>query len=91
MDDIRKERLVLSIVTLAGVAIILQNHLGGWEFWVPPVIIAGIIIQWFLHIAQKLEFKARIYLYFAFSAFALFYLGIHDTILFDLSVALTLL
>ncbi|MCR5357978.1 MAG: response regulator, partial [Lachnospiraceae bacterium] len=46
---------------------------------------------WFLHIAQKLEFKARIYLYFAFSAFALFYLGIHDTILFDLSVALTLL
>ncbi len=90
MDDIRKERLIISITTLAGISCILQNFFGGWEFWVPAVVLAGMIILWILHIIQKPDPSARIRLYFAFAAFLLFYHGVHDTSLFDISVSVTL-
>lgn len=43
MGDIRKERLMLIITTVAGVSCILQNFIGGWEFWVPPVLMIGLV------------------------------------------------
>ncbi len=90
MDDIRKERLIISICTLAGISCILQNFFGNWEFWVPAVVLAGMIIIWVLHIAHRLESTTRINIYFAYAAFLLFYHGIHDTSLFDISVSVAL-
>lgn len=90
MDDIRKERLVISICTLAGISCILQSYFGGWEFWVPPVALTGIIVLWFLHITHRPEAVYRIHLYFAYAAFLLFYHGVHDTSLYDISVSIAL-
>ncbi len=90
MDDIRKERLMISITTLAGIACILQNSFGGWEFWVPVPVVAGMVMLWYIHIAGKLTQKARIYAYFSYAALLLFYHGIHDTSLFDISVSVAL-
>ncbi|MCR5109276.1 MAG: DUF2070 family protein [Lachnospiraceae bacterium] len=90
LDDIRKERLIISISTLAGITCILQNHFRGWEFWVPFVLLISMIILWFLHVTEKLDTDSRINLYFIFAAFLLFYYGIHDTSLFDLSVSVAL-
>ncbi|MCR5686546.1 MAG: response regulator [Lachnospiraceae bacterium] len=90
MDDIRKERLIISICTLAGLSCILQNFFGGWEFWVPALVLVGLAILWFLHISHRMEPDVRISMYFTFAAFLLFYHGIHDTSLFDISVSIAL-
>ena len=90
MDNIRKERLMISICTLAGISCILQNYFGGWEFWVPAVVFVGMVALWWIHIAQNMNSDLRINMYFAYAAFLLFYHGIHDTSLFDISVSVAL-
>lgn len=75
---------------MAGIACILQNYFGGWDFWVPYVVLVGMILLWWIHIAKKMEARHRVNLYFAFAAFLLFYHGIHETSLFDISVSVTL-
>lgn len=87
MDDSRKEWLVLFITTLAGLACILQNHVGGWEFWVPWVLFAAGIVLWWIHFTERISPDTRIILYFVYAAFLLFYHGAHDTGLFDISVS----
>ena len=81
---------MISICTLAGISCILQNYFGGWDFWVPPVVFAGMAGLWVLHFSNKLDPKARIIVYFIYAAFLLFYHGIHDTSLFDISVSVAL-
>ena len=90
MDDIRKERLLISICTLAGISCIIQNYFGRWEFWVPAVVLAGITALWIIHITHRIDSNYRIDIYFAFAAFLLFYHGIHETSLFDISVSIAL-
>ena len=90
MESIRKERLMISITTLAAIALILQNYFGGWEFWVPVVIFAGLLIIWFFHVTQKLDMRSRVNMYVGFGAFLVFYHGIHDTSLYDVSLAVSL-
>ncbi|MCR5098017.1 MAG: response regulator [Lachnospiraceae bacterium] len=87
MNDIRKERLLLVISTLAALSCVLQNFFGGWEFWVPPLVVAGIIGCWWCHIAQRLNPDSRASMYFLFDAFLLFYHGIHDTSLYEISIS----
>ena len=90
MDNIRKERLIISICTMAGLSCIIQNYFGGWEFWVPFVVLAGLIGLWIVHITDRLDQDSRILIDFIFAAFLLFYHGIHNTSLFDLSVSVVL-
>ncbi|MCR5302669.1 MAG: response regulator [Lachnospiraceae bacterium] len=90
MEDIRRERMIIVIASLAGILCIIQNYFGGWEFWVPPVILVGMIALWYLHVGHGFDPNIRVNLYFVFSAFLLFYHGIHDTSLFDISVSVVL-
>lgn len=66
---------------------LLQNNFGNWEFWVPFIVLLGILGLWALHFAQKLDEKTRSIIYFIFCAFLVFYHGVHDTSLYDVSVA----
>ncbi len=91
MDDIRKERLMVCIATVAGISCILQNFFGRWEPWVPVIVFFAMIGLWWFHIAQKLDSYSRINMCFVFSSFLLFYHGIHDTSFFDVSVTSVLL
>ena len=90
MDDIRRERLIVSIVTLAAISCILINYFGSWEAWVPFIVFVGGIAIWYFHIAQKLDMNSRINLYFVYTAFLVFYHGIHETSLYDVSVVIVL-
>ncbi len=91
MEDIRRERLIVFIASLAGVSCIFQNYFGGWEPWVPAIVFVGIIAMWWFHITQKLDMSSRINIYFIYSSFLVFYHGIHETSFFDVSVAIVLL
>lgn len=90
MEDIKKERLILSIITLAGVSCILQNYFGNWEFWVPAVVLVGCVILWWIHITESLDHNVRANMYFAYVAFLLFYHGIHYTSFYDVSIVIGL-
>ena len=90
MEDIRKERMIVVITTLAGLSCILQNFFGKWEAWVPAVILAGTVAIWWIHIAHTLNEYFRVNIYFAYTAFLVFYHGIHDTSLYDVSVVIIL-
>ena len=90
MQDIRRERLILFIVTLSFIACALQNYIGGWEFWVPPLAFLVDIALWWAHIVQADTYDNRIYMYFVYTAFLAFYHGIHETSLFDVSVSISL-
>lgn len=90
MDDIKNERLVVLVMSLAGITCIIQNYFGKWEFWVPWVIFITGLLMWHVHVSAKVYSMARMWIYFSYSAFLLFYHGIHDTSLFDLSVSAVL-
>ncbi len=91
MDDLRKERLVIGITSLAAIACIILNLLGGWEYWVPGVILIGAVIVWWLHITQKLDRRARLNVCFGYAAFLVFYHGVHTTSIYDISIVVSLL
>ncbi len=90
VDDIRKERMILAISTLAGMACMIQNYFGGWEFWVPPVLFVVTVLMWIIHIGQKMEPYSRINIYFIYVAFLVFYHGIHEANFWDVSVVFAL-
>ncbi len=90
MEELRRERLIVSIATLSGISCILQNYFGGWEAWVPVVVLAGGIAIWYFHIAQKLDTYSRTNIYFAYAAFLVFYHGIHESSFYDVSLAIVL-
>ena len=90
MQDVRRERIILSIVSVAFVMCAVQNYIGGWEFWVPPLCFGVTAALWWVHVTQRASYNARIYMYFAFSAFLCFYHGMQESSLYDVSVAFML-
>ena len=90
MDELKKERLVLAISTITGVACIIQDLIYGWEFWVPAVLIAAMVLLWVFHFMGHPDQNVRIGMCFAFSAFLVFFYGIHETSLYEISVSIAL-
>ena len=90
VKDIKKERLALVITTLSYVSCVLQTRFASWEAWVPFVVTVGIVVLWSVHFTQRLDMRARTAIYFAYCAFLVFYHGIHDTSMYEVSVATTL-
>ncbi len=90
MDEIKSERLMLSIATLAAIACVIHNIVSGWEFWIPWVILACTVSLWWLHITQKLSRDPRLTLCFAFSAFMIFYHDVHEISALELTLSFAL-
>ena len=78
MDEIKSERFMFSIATLAALACVIHNIIKGWEFWMPWVIFACTVLLWWLHITQRFQRDVRIMLCFAYSAFLVFYHDVHE-------------
>ena len=91
MDDNKKERLMISIISVSGLGNIAEIIVAGWESWVIPVIIIGIIGIWAMHIAGKADMTTRINVYFVYAAFLVFFHGIHDISYFDVSIVTLIL
>ncbi len=70
--------------------LILENFLMEWEFWVPPVVIAGTIILWVVSLSDRIEPEIRKIFYCAFVVLLVFYHGIHKTSLFDIGMTVGL-
>ena len=91
MDNNKKERLMISIITVSSLGNIAECLVAGWELWILPVIVIGVIGIWWLHIVQRNDMITRTNVYFIFAAFLVFFHGIHDVSYFDVSIVTIIL
>ena len=78
-------------MSIAAIGTIIESISQGWEYWVPPLILAGIIASWFMHILQYKQRVFRENYYLIFSMVLSFYHGVHETSTFDIVVVSLLL
>ncbi|MBO6215361.1 MAG: hypothetical protein J6N76_07480, partial [Lachnospiraceae bacterium] len=76
--------LVLITYTLMSAILVGESILLGWEMWAIPLIIAGVVAVWLLHISQRLTERSRVIVYAFICNLAAFFYGIHDTSAYDL-------
>lgn len=82
----RTHNIFLAIMTIASVGTTVESYTQGWEFWVPPLIIIGLIASWSIHVVQYRQVIFRENFYLFYSLMVSFYHGVHDTSYFDLIV-----
>ncbi len=87
----RTHNTVVGIITIAGIGTIVGSIALGWEFWVPPLIVIGLVAAWFMHITQYGSWTFRENYYLIFSMLLSFYHGIHPTSFFEIVVISTVL
>jgi signal transduction histidine kinase/CheY-like chemotaxis protein len=87
----RVHNFVLSIVTVACLGAIIESVSQGWEFWVPPLIVIGLVASWIIHMSQRGSIIFRENYYIIFSMLVAFFHGVHASSFFDIIVISTLL
>ena len=90
-QNTRLHNTVLMIMTVASIGTIVETVFQRWEFWVPPLILIGIIASWVMHILQYKQREFRENYYLIFSMMLSFYHAVHDTSTFDIVVVSLLL
>ncbi len=79
----KKHGTVLIIITIACLGAIVESITQGWEFWVPPLIVGGVVFAWVLHVNQSRYDTYRENYYLIFSLLIAIYHGVHQTSFFD--------
>ena len=90
MKQRKSENLVTLILSLSCVGITVESILMGWEFWVPPLVVIGIIAVWVMNILEKPDYNIRKVGYLIFAMLVIFYHGVHDTSFFDVAIVIIL-
>ncbi|MCR4591262.1 MAG: response regulator [Lachnospiraceae bacterium] len=90
MNQKSNEKFIVMVATIASVGLVIEVFLMGWEFWVPPIIIAGIISLWALNLTEGIPYEIREIYYFAYAVLMLFYQGVHRTSFMDIGITCTL-
>lgn len=76
--------LILLVYTFLTVALIGESFLMGWDRSVIVLMIIALAVCWGIHIGEKIQASARMWIYFTFSMLTCFFYGIHETSVFDL-------
>ena len=94
--DDRKELVKISHLmlvlseTIFSVLLLVEASLLGWEVWVLPWIVMGVIISWYLHISDRFDPDFRLWVYTSFLTFSFLYYGIHSTSFYDTTAIVVL-
>ena len=90
MRQKNNEKFILFVLTFASTGMITENIVMGWEFWVPPIIVAGMLALWMISLSEKFDNEIRKYFYTCYAIVLLFYHGIHKSSLFDAAICTAL-
>ena len=83
--QVRKtHNLVLLLITISSIAVVVESLAQGWEYWVPPLIIAGVVVCWAIHLTEYKDIAHRENVCLIFLLLVAFYHGIHPVSLFDI-------
>ena len=90
MDRIKNEKFIILLATLACIGLSVESIVMGWEFWVPPLILAGAVSLWVMDLSGHVPVGIRKAYYLVYAMLALFYHGVHETSFFDVAVVFML-
>ncbi|MCR4923913.1 MAG: hybrid sensor histidine kinase/response regulator [Lachnospiraceae bacterium] len=91
MNRRTNNQFAILVISVIGIGLVIESYMLGWEFWVPPLMILGIIGCWILHIANKSSEDMREIIYFSFASLIALYLGVHRSSIFEVSIIAMLL
>ncbi|MCR4896471.1 MAG: hybrid sensor histidine kinase/response regulator [Lachnospiraceae bacterium] len=91
MNQRKTENFIILLVSFGCISLTLESLLLHWEFWVPPLLIAGAILLWAMNLTGKPSFPVRKGNYLLFAILAVFYHGVHETSYFDVSIVIVLM
>ncbi|MCR5768554.1 MAG: response regulator [Lachnospiraceae bacterium] len=83
MNKTKIHRFMITIISLAGIGLTVDSILEEWEIWVNPLMIAGVVVLWILHIGQYLTESGRETFYLAYTMFLTLFHGVHESSFFD--------
>ncbi len=82
---------VLVIVTIACLGLVVESISEKWEFWVPPLLFAGMILIWMMHLTQYENARFRENAYLVYAMMGAFFHGVHESSFFDVVVIAVLM
>ena len=90
-QTVRTHNVVLIIISVASIGAITECITQGWEWWVIPLIVIGVVYCWGIHVSHYGEQRIRENFYLIFSMLVAFFHGVHFTSYFDIIVISALL
>ena len=90
MNQKNNEKYIIFVTTLSCVGLIAENYVMGWEFWVPPVILMGMVFVWLVNLSERFAPDTRRVCYFAFAVLLVFYHGVHKESVLDIGIVICL-
>ena len=90
MDQMNNEKFILFISTLASIGLMIENLVMKWEFWVPVVVLIGIVSLWAMMLSDRFDDDIRKLFFIAYAVLILFYHGVHKTSFFDVGIVIVL-
>ncbi len=90
MNQMRTERFIILLVTLACIGLTIESIMLKWEFWVPPLIIVGALLLWIINLTGKPDYGIRQLYYLAYAILTVLFHGVHKTSFFDVAVIVVL-
>ncbi len=90
MDRTKNEKFIILLATLACIGLSVESIVMGWEFWVPPLILAGAVSLWVMDLSGHVPAGIRKAYYLVYAMLALFYHGVHETSFFDVALVFML-
>ena len=82
---------IIMILSICIVGITIESAIQKWEFWVPPLLIFGMITLWVMHLSQYGQESMRENMILLLSFASAVFHGIHNTCFFDIAIANVLL
>ncbi len=83
--------IILICYTLFSVLLIVETLLLSWETWAVFLMVISVGICWFVHIQQRLNDEARLWVYSVLMMVTAFFYGIHLTSTYDFALIACLL
>ena len=90
MSQKNNEKFIAFLATLSSLGLIAEIKLMGWEFWVPLVIVVGLMSLWAVNLSGRVEYDIRKLFYFVYAVLLVFYHGVHKSSLFDTALVAVL-
>ncbi len=90
MNRRNTNQFAIFVSSIACLGLVAESYMLGWEFWVPPLLVLGVIGCWVLHITETGSENMREVAYFAFVCIAVLFHGVHVTSFFDVAVVIML-
>ena len=82
----RTQVFIIMILSFSCVGLVVESIMQRWEYWVPPLLVIGMIAIWIIHIIQYGTLEQRENLNLLYAMLAMFFHGVHESSIFDLSV-----